>query len=315
MSFVYNKIKATSAFLCTSALKLIQGLINTLPYQFRLRLASLLVRVIFFFLPKYRQIALVNLKIAFPEKSEPEFTKLYEQGLLNLARLVIDFLRLPRLSKEWFLEHVSFANSAEIRNLVNDPASSGTLFISGHLGSFEILPTAIAAHIDQNFAYIVRPFKQTSVDHWWNGIRTHHGNLVVRRTGAVREIVKYLKDRKPIAMLFDQNVTRNNALFVNWFGIPAATTKAAGFLACRYKLRVVVFGFRHLEQDNYQIDAEVVDMSDIYAGSLDLDQQSAVALQRMVNAFEGMIRKDPGSWFWFHRRWKTRPSPEDKLIY
>jgi len=32
--------------------------------------------------------------------------------------------------------------------------------------------------------------------------------------------------------------------------------------------------------------------------------------QACTKMIEAEIRKNPGLWFWFHNRWKTRPEPD-----
>ena len=119
-----------------------------------------------------------------------------------------------------------------------------------------------------------------------------------------------------VAVLFDQNVTRNHAVFVPWFGVPAATTRAVALSALRTEAPVVVAGVGYLGNDRYEVMAEECDFAELYRREdLSSDQKIEIMTADMSARYVGMIRRFPGEWFWMHRRWKTRPEGEAENIY
>jgi KDO2-lipid IV(A) lauroyltransferase len=118
------------------------------------------------------------------------------------------------------------------------------------------------------------------------------------------------------AILFDQNVTRNHAVFVNWFGVPAATTRSVALAALRTGAPIYVASIRYEGSDRYYVDAAECEYSDVYRKEeLSNDDKVVIITQRLADQYCEMIRKFPEGWFWMHRRWKTRPEPEAAKVY
>jgi KDO2-lipid IV(A) lauroyltransferase len=157
-------------------------------------------------------------------------------------------------------------------------------------------------------AAVARRFRSPLLDRWWTGLRQSSGNRIIGRRGAFKEIVSTLQEGVSVAVLFDQNVTRNHAVFVDWFGTLAATTKSVALAALRTEVALFVSSLRYLGNDRYQIDVVECDCSDIYRdSSLTSDEKVRIITQRISDVYCKMIAGFPEGWFWMHRRWKTQP--------
>ena len=191
----------------------------------------------------------------------------------------------------------------------------GIVYATGHLGSFELL-----AHAGPMFGYpmsfVVRNATLPNVDAWWRRQREGNGNRVINRKGAVREIMTELDKGRDVGILFDQNVRRAHAVFVPWFGLPAATTKTVALVALRCEAPVAVAAVRYLGNERYRIEAKDFDFSAVYTDQTLTNDQKIERITAVVSAeFERLIRLSPQEWFWMHRRWKTRPEGERETIY
>ncbi len=165
-------------------------------------------------------------------------------------------------------------------------------------------------------AIVVRSMKQHQVDLWWNGIRAVRGNSTISKKGAFKAILKKAAQGEAIGFLFDQNVTRSNAIFVDWFGVPAATTKALGLVAMRLKVPLIAARIRCTEIDRYELEIEEVKTDDIYNDeNLDREEAIRIITERGTRILERFIKSEPADWFWFHRRWRTRPEGEEENFY
>jgi KDO2-lipid IV(A) lauroyltransferase len=118
------------------------------------------------------------------------------------------------------------------------------------------------------------------------------------------------------AILFDQNVTRNHAVFVEWFGLPAATTRSVALAALRTGVPIFVASIRYIREDRYYVDAAECYYEDVQRDErMSSDEKVFVITQRVTDMYCEMIRKFPEGWFWMHRRWKTRPDPGAAKVY
>ena len=129
-------------------------------------------------------------------------------------------------------------------------------------------------------------------------------------------MLRLLKRGQDVGILFDQNVTRSNALFIDWFGKPAATTKAVAHAALKTRAPVFIIALIVIETDRYFYECINCDCSDIYDNE-DLSKTEKLVLitTRMVRHYEDLIRKYPESWFWMHRRWKTVAEGDSEDFY
>ena len=191
----------------------------------------------------------------------------------------------------------------------------GALVITGHLGSFELLGHTCGL-IDYPIAPVARKFGSPLLDNWWTGLREISGNRIIDRKGGYKAMLAAVLQGTPVAVLFDQNVTSKHAVFVDWFGTQAATTKAIALIAIKTRAPIFVTSLRYVGGDRYAVDALDCDCTDIYEDSqASYEEKVRILTQRISDLYCQLIVKFPEGWFWMHRRWKTRPDPEGVNIY
>jgi KDO2-lipid IV(A) lauroyltransferase len=139
---------------------------------------------------------------------------------------------------------------------------------------------------------------------------------VIDREGAFREMVRTISVGRSVAVLFDQNVKINHAVFVDWFSKPAATTRAFALAAVKTRAPVFVAGMIYCGNDTYRVEAVECDFQSLYTDDTVSDDQKILVITKTISAhYCAMIRQFPEGWFWIHRRWKTRPDGEKETVY
>jgi KDO2-lipid IV(A) lauroyltransferase len=154
---------------------------------------------------------------------------------------------------------------------------------------------------------VARPLDNPLVERELVLFRTTLGARIISKFQAVRPILQALRRNEIVAILIDQNVLRSQAVFVDFFGLPAATTPslASFYLRARSPLIPV---FCHSGPDSSYLVRIGPPVESELSG--DLDRDVLKITQACTKMIEAEIRTDPGSWFWFHNRWKTRPKAE-----
>jgi KDO2-lipid IV(A) lauroyltransferase len=288
------------------------GILGLLPHWMRVGLFASLWRLAFFVLPRLRRTALINLKIAFPDSNESWRREILRKNAVEMGRLLADTIRLSALDEEWAEKHVEIPALEEYAQALK---SSGVLIATGHLGSFELLGHAIGLR-GYPLSAVARRFKSPRLDAWWQSLREARGNRIIDRTGAFKEVVKEIFRGRSAALLIDQNVKSNHAVFVDWFGEPAATTRAFALAALKTRAPVFVAGMVYGGSDKYRVEAVQCDFAGVYD---DQTLSDAEKILRITETFSkiycDMIRRFPEGWFWIHRRWKTRPEGEREDVY
>lgn len=275
-----------------------------------------LLRIIFIFVPRLHRTAVRNLEIAYPELTHREHLALARRSYRELARNLVWFAKLEDLSAEEVKALFDYSEAQPIFDRIRCH-SVGTLFITGHFGLFELLAQAQTLH-GRPYAILNRDFGLPLLDKYWRERREKFGSEMFGRRGGFQEMVKRLSSGQDVAVLFDQNVKRKHAEFVDLLGMKAATTKAVGIAALRTGCSVVfaVCVMNPPERQHlgrFRIHAREIPNPREESGSP--EEQVAKFLRHLNQELEHVIKKWPEGWFWIHRRWKTRPPGEPENIY
>lgn len=289
--------------------------LGLLPQSTRVSFFGGIFRVLFTIVPRLRSTIDINLRIAFPDKDAAWRREITRKNATEMGRLMADTVRLSRLDEAWVRAHVDIPLLDHYRSRLQSNPGKGVLIATGHLGSFELLGHAIGLY-GMPLAAVARRFKSAIFDRWWNGMREARGNRIIDRHGAFKAMQASVLSGMSVAVLFDQNVKRNHAVFVPWFDMMAATTRSVALAALRTEVPLFIASMRYLGADRYRVEAAECDYSDILRDeALDSDAKVVAITKRLSDVYCEMIRDFPEGWFWLHRRWKTRPDEDTRKVY
>ena len=262
----------------------------------------------FRFAKRQREAGLQNLRMAMPRVSENERLRILRGSFSNLGRLLVEFSHFPSLNKRNIADLVALEGLEHYRNAVQ--RGKGVLFLTAHFGAWELSCFAHSLY-GNPMKFVVREIDNSKVENLIEKYRGLSGNTPIDKRHASRDILKALRNNETIGILVDQNTTRDEGIFADFFGIPAATTPAIATLAMRTGAAVIP-GFliwdagkrKHLLSFDPAVD--LISTGDPTKDILENTRAFNVIL-------ENMIRRYPDHWLWIHRRWKTRPEGEASL--
>jgi KDO2-lipid IV(A) lauroyltransferase len=247
-----------------------------------------------------------HLRLAFPDWTERQRRDVLERSFANLARSFVEFATLGALSPAERraladvegLEHFEAARRAS--------PTGGVIALTAHLGAWEILAGIMAAY-GIPIAVVHRPRDNPRLDALLGRLRAQGGVEMLPRGAAARAALRALREGKVLAMLFDQNASRREGVFVPFFGRPACTREAPVRLAMRTGAPVVpVFIERIGESARHRVRA----LPPLALVPEDREGDPSAAIlenaARMTAAIEAAIRRAPDQWIWTHRRWRTQ---------
>ena len=185
---------------------------------------------------RQRRAGFQNLRMAFPEISDGQRRRILRGCFRNLGRLLVEFTHFPELDKaniSRFVVHDGLENYLEALR-----RGRGVIFMTAHFGAWELSSFAHAVY-GYPLQFIVRPIDNPRVEELISDYRTMSGNIPIQRRSAARDIVKALRRNQAVGILFDQNTTRSEGVFADFFGIPAATTPSIALFALRTGAAVV----------------------------------------------------------------------------
>ncbi len=257
---------------------------------------------------RHRRIARLNLRIAFADtKTEKEIRRIIKGVYRNLGQTMVEFMRIPGLSREDVLEIMT----PEVTNRLDEYLNTGKgiVLVGSHFGNWELMAAA-GALTGYKISAVARPIDDPHVDKIVREIRESSGLELVGRRSSALAIVRRLKKNEIVGILADQN-TRKQNVFVDFFGIKAATTPGPALLTLRTgALLVPAFMVREGIGKHRLIVENPINV--VRTGNQEVDVVTTT--QKCVDILEKYVRKYPSQWFWVHRRWRTRP-PGNPPIY
>lgn len=281
---------------------LLMKFFGLMPRTIAHRAAGIVAWLGFHLARRQRNAGFHNLRMAMPELSAQEHHRILRGSFENLARLLVEFSHFSELNKgniSRFVIHDGLENYHEaVRR------GRGIIFMTAHFGAWELSSFAQSIY-GYPLKFVVRPIDNPKVDALITRYRTLGGNVPIQRRSAGRDILKALRNNQAVGILFDQNTTSDEGVFVDFFGIPAATTPAIATFALRTGAAVLP-GFLiwdealHTHRLRFDPPVELINTGDL---AHDVVQNTA----RFNKILERYVREYPDQWLWIHRRWKTRP--------
>jgi len=258
-----------------------------------------------FFLGVRRRVALANLAIAFPGRSEEERRAIAHRSLQHFCSMTVDLILQNRmltarnidehfLVTGWAKEHLECHGIDELRR-----RATKLLFVTAHVGNWE-LASGYFSLLGVPIAPVYRSPQNPYLERLVRSLRLERVYDMIERRGAVQEMLRRLDRGENIGILFDQEALYG--LYVPFFGRLACTHKTPAVLARDYGIRVF-WGTMIRRGDYLQYEGR----GDLLAYPDQSDDKEA-DLCRIIadlNArLEAVIRENPEQYFWMHRRWK-----------
>ncbi len=295
----------------------IMRLLALLPRRCGLALATGLAKGFYWLSPWHRNIVFANLLVAMPTISQAKAKHIAMETFGNIARVGVELSRLPLLINKSPTDFAEiFSMSEEVIGTIRrlHARGKGLLYLTGHFGVWELLPNVYATYVkDIPLSVVVRPLDNPWLDKLVERYRSCLGNQMIPKKNSLRQIMEALAAGGAVGILLDQNVCRQEGVFVDFFGKMACTNFGLAALALRTESPVLPIGLFYDEAARvHRIEMEPEIML-TRTGNKAEDLRANTAT--FTKALETMIRKHPDQWLWVHRRWKTRPTDNDAKVY
>jgi len=237
-----------------------------------------------------------NLKLALPELDEAARGRIVLQVWEELGRTAAEYPHLTAISQPEN-HRIEFQGLERISEAM--ASGKGALLVSGHFANFEILNVAGSRLFDP-FLGIIRTPNNRHVSESLERMRSGSGGqrMAKKDKRLLPEIAKVIRQGGCVGILVDQKLT--GGLMVDFMGHAAETTQAPAQLALRLGCPVFVLNLERLEDARFKITVTDPIQPDQDAPRAEQVQQITAQINDRLTGF---VRKNPGNWFWLHRRW------------
>jgi KDO2-lipid IV(A) lauroyltransferase len=279
------------------ALKIVIFLIRLFPFSFAVKVGEV-IGVVSYYSVSFRRSHVINmLTQSFPEKSQKEIELITRNTYKNFVRTVIEIIFFPTMPDDKIKKLLVCTNEHLVKE--SYAAGKGTIFMSAHLGNWEL--TALAYSKIYPMSVVVANQSNVLVDKMMDNVRTNQGFSTISRDGmSFRDVMKALKRNEIVAFLADQDAGYGG-IFVPFFGRLTSTPKGAALFALKAKCPIIIaLGIR---QKNGVMKVEFTQVPMPNSG--DLNNNIEIINTFYLKKLEDIVRRYPEQWFWFHRKWKT----------
>ena len=279
--------------------------ISWLPYRLQLQMGRGIGRLFLRIASSRKKVALRNIQLCFPDMPEKEQQTLLKKNFENTGIALLESgmgwwwpqWRIERKNKLIGLEHLEKARKD----------GKGVLLLAFHNLSIEMNCRAIG--YSHPMVVFYRPHNNPLMEYFqFRGRGKSNRYMLGKRD--VKGLIQALKDGEFCVYLPDQDYGRKKSVFVPFFAVNETATTTGTMIFARQKdiKTHIVVPTRNEDGSGYTIEIKPA------LENFPSNDDTADVL-RINQLLEKEILKHPDQYMWLHRRFKTRPNPDDPSLY
>jgi KDO2-lipid IV(A) lauroyltransferase len=279
--------------------------ISWLPFKLQLAMGRILGRLIFKIASKRKHVALTNLRLCFPDKDEQTLQGILKKNFENTGIALFETgmgwwwptWRVARKVKVIGAQHINKAQAD----------GYGVLALGMHNLSLEMC--ARGAGIENPLVIFYRPHNNPLMEFFQHRGRARSNKYMLGKRD-VKGLLRALHEKEACAYLPDQDYGRNKSLFVPFFAVKETATTTGTLIFARKKntKTVMLIPRRNADDSGYTLEVS----APLQNFPTDNDEQDLIKINQEL---EKAIMVQPEQYMWLHRRFKTRPNPDDVSFY
>lgn len=253
--------------------------------------------LLYYLVRERRHITLTNLGLCFPHLSPAEKSALARRHFAYFGRNMLE------LGLWWWASADRIRRLVKITHGERLAACHGrpVIFFAPHFVGLDAGWIRLA--MDHAMVTIYARAKNRTFNTALRRGRLRFGKTTLfSRQDGIKSIIRPIREGRPFYYLPDMDYGAKDAMFVPFFGVPAATITGLSRLAKLTGATVVPIITR-MAGNHYEID--------IGEPWQNFSTDDPAADTRRMNAFLEMeILRSPAQYYWLHKRFKTRPPGE-----
>jgi KDO2-lipid IV(A) lauroyltransferase len=258
--------------------------------------------LLFHALKRRQQIAIDNVRLAFPELSALRARQIARNSAQNFGITFCEFLHLNVATPQSVRDYVDIEHGEYLQEGFD--RGKGVILLTGHFGNWEALGARAAQQFE--IAAISRPTSNQGVQDHLNRIRKNINLGLIYPSEGPRPPLRFLRKNNALAILPDQ-YAGDRGLMLPMFGHQTSVWPSLSHLAMVSGATVVpAWGVRQKPwMSKGKLVAKLCPGYRVEPGD---DKEKAVleGTKRMITEIESIVRQYPEQWMWLHKRWREQ---------
>ncbi|HVN57324.1 MAG TPA: lysophospholipid acyltransferase family protein [Bacteroidales bacterium] len=283
---------------------LLNWLVTLLPLRVLYFFSDFLFLVLYYFPGYRRDVVSMNLRNAFPEKSDKERAGIEKKFYRHLADLFVETLKMEHFPEAEHRKRCTYENPELLNRLYDE--GKDIVAVLGHYNNWEtqnILPR----YLKHTTISIYRPLKNKHFDRFLLKLRSQFGMVLSPTSMVIREIVNRRKagERTMSVFLADQTPAITDIHYwTRFMNQDTPVYLGAEKIAMKYNMAVVFINQQKTGRGRYHVKFEL--LFEDTAGLKEFEITEA-----HVRHLEEIINRNPEFWIWSHKRWKHKRPAAD----
>lgn len=266
-------------------------LLSALPLSVLHAMGAALGWLVYLSSPSYRHRLKDNI-------SRAGFASTLPQAIMEAGKSILELPFVWCANPQRVLQSATIENWDVVQEAL-DTTKRGIIFLTPHLGCFEITAQVVAAKVP--IAVLYRPPRKAALKPLIEGARTRHNlSLAPANLSGVRILLKTLKRGELVGLLPDQVPQNGEGVWADFFGKPAYTMTLSAKLHDMSGAPIILTYAERLPRGK----GFIVRFSQFNEPLDGTPEQQARAINA---AMERLIARCPQQYFWSYNRYKTPP--------
>jgi Kdo2-lipid IVA lauroyltransferase/acyltransferase len=251
--------------------------------------------------PIVAEMTAVHLRSAFGEQPAVKCADLLHDNAVEMYFALLDRFRVWSLSEAELREQISltgldvFRRHAGLRPVV---------LLCPHFLGMEAAGMRLS--LEASAMALYRPSSSNALETMRRRARSRfYEQSLYSTTESLVPMVRRLRAGTPLLVMPDLDSGASSAVFVPWFGVPAATSPLAAWCAMRTGAVLLPVSVRRMHEGRYAVT--------IHEPLPRLTGDVTHGTRQVNAALESLISAAPDQYWWAHPRYATRPAGGQKM--
>lgn len=285
-----------SAIIYYAALPFIYG-ISYLPFRLLYVLSDVIYLILYRGLGYRRKVVAINLKNAFPGKSDAERLRIEQQFYRYFCDLILETLKTLTIQPEALKKRVIMRNPDVFQQYYDQGKS--VIVVMGHLGNWELGGARFSQEPYHKLYVIYHPMRNRRFNQLIYHMRTRLGNRLYAMKEAFKGMVQDRGTRTATAFIADQTPSPHHAYWTTFLHQDTPVYTGTAKISRKMKYPVIYINIDRPSRGQYAVNAEVLVEKPETLSEDDISEMHTRRLEKDILAA-------PHLWLWTHRRWKHK---------